>query len=181
MCKVETLRICLLKMRQGAHTLVVWALLRAAQGGIGYEMNVYQESPGVYFEHLGHATLSNTAWTIILYVLLHTIDDETSNLEQYVQYIDKTCFRMTVRNWTACIHFGDIMAYKLRQIRKTRPLLSDIAQREDGNRRHTRGLFNFVGKISKALFGTMDDEDAQFYHDQIDRFEQRAATLRGPR
>jgi hypothetical protein len=24
-----------------------------------------------------------------------------------------------------------------------------------------------VGKISKALFGTMDDEDAQFYHDQI--------------
>jgi len=41
----------------------------------------------------------------------------------------------------------------------------------------TRGLFNFVGKISKALFGTMDDEDAQFYYDQIGRFEQGTTTL----
>ena len=34
-----------------------------------------------------------------------------------------------------------------------------------------------MGKISRALFGTMDDEDAQFYHDQIDRFEQGTTTL----
>ena len=97
-------------------------------------INVYQESPGVYFEHLGHATLSNTPWTIVAYVPLHTVDGETASLEQYVQYLDKTCFGMIVRNWTACSHFGDIMAYKLRQIRKTRELLSDITQREDGNR-----------------------------------------------
>jgi len=38
-------------------------------------------------------------------------------------------------------------------------------------------LFNSVGKISKALFGTMDNEDAQFYHDQIERFEQGTTTL----
>ena len=76
-------------------------------------MNVYQELPGVNFEHLGHATLSNTAWTIIVDVPMHTIYDETSNLKQYVQYIDKTCSRMIVRNWTACRHFRDIMAHKL--------------------------------------------------------------------
>jgi len=69
------------------------------------------------------------------------------------------------------------MAYKLRQIRKIRQLLSDITQSEDGNRRQTRGLFHFLGKISKALFGTMDDEDAQCCHDQIDRFEQGTTTL----
>ena len=69
------------------------------------------------------------------------------------------------------------MAHKLRQIRNTRQLLSDISHREDGNRKQKRGLFNFVGKISKALFGTMDDKDAQFYHDQIERFEQGTTTL----
>ena len=105
------------------------------------------------------------------------MDDEASNLEQYVQYIDKTCLRMIVRNWSACSHFGDIMAHKLRQIRTTRQLLFDIVQTKDENRRQTRGLFNFVGKITKALFGTMDDEDAQFYHDQIERFEQGTTTL----
>jgi hypothetical protein len=26
-------------------------------------------------------------------------------------------------------------------------------------------LFNFVGKVSKTLFGTLDDDDAQFYHE----------------
>jgi len=93
--------------------LIVWAIFRAVEGDTGYEMNVYQESPGIYFEHLGHATLSNTACTLIVYVPMHTIDDEISNLEQYVQYIDQNCSRM-VRNWTACRHFGDIMAHKLR-------------------------------------------------------------------
>jgi CII-binding regulator of phage lambda lysogenization HflD len=38
-------------------------------------------------------------------------------------------------------------------------------------------LFNFVGKISKALIGTMDDEEAQFYHNQIEHFEQGTTTL----
>ena len=32
-------------------------------------------------------------------------------------------------------------------------------------------------EISKALFGTMDDEDAQSYHEQIERFEQGTTTL----
>ena len=54
-------------------------------------------------------SLSHTTSTIIVYVPLNTIDDEMSNLEQYVQYIDQTCARMIVRNWTACRHFGDIM------------------------------------------------------------------------
>ena len=38
-------------------------------------------------------------------------------------------------------------------------------------------MFNFVGKISRALFGTMDDDDVQYYHDQIDRLEQGSTTL----
>jgi hypothetical protein len=75
-------------MRLKTLTLIVWAILRAAEGNAGYEMNVYKESLGVYFENLGHATLSNTAWTIIMYVPMQTIDNETFNLEQCVQYID---------------------------------------------------------------------------------------------
>jgi len=31
---------------------------------------VYQESPGVYFEHLGHVTLSHTSWTLVVRGLL---------------------------------------------------------------------------------------------------------------
>jgi uncharacterized phage infection (PIP) family protein YhgE len=55
--------------------------------------------------------------------------------------------------------------------------LSDIVKKRENYKRHKRGLFNFVGKISKALFGTMDDDDTQYYHDQIDRFEQGSTTI----
>jgi hypothetical protein len=56
-------------------------------------------------------------------------------------------------------------------------LLSGIVQKEEDSRRYKRGLFNFVGKIGKTLFGTMDDDDAQYYHDQTERFEQGSTTL----
>ena len=168
---------CLLQMNQGILILFAWIIFKAAVGGPGYKMDAYQGAPGVYFEHLGHATLSHTAWTIIVYVPLYTIDDATFNLEQYVQYIDQTCTKMTVRNWTACMHFGDIMTHRLRHIKNTRQLLVDITQTKDGSKRPTRGLFNAIGKVSKALFGTMDDDDAQFYHEQIEHFEQGTKTL----
>lgn len=108
--------------------LVVWAIFNAARGNPGYTMDVYQESPGVYFEHLGHVTLSHTSWTIIVYVPLYSIDNETFNLEQYVRYIEETCSKMIIRNWTACYHFGESITYKLRHTKATRQLLFEIVQ-----------------------------------------------------
>ena len=156
--------------------LTGWTLSRMA-GDSDYEMKVYPSSPGLYFEHLGHATLSTTKWTIVVYVPMIAVDYDTFNLEQYVQYIDKTCSRMSIRNWTACNHFEKVVTQKLHQIRNTRQLLFEIAQGGEGNNEHKRGLFNFVGKLSKALFGTMDDEDAQFYHENIERLEQGTTTF----
>jgi len=46
-------------MRRGIFTLVVWVTFKAAEGDPGYTMDVYQESPGVYFENLGHVTVTH--------------------------------------------------------------------------------------------------------------------------
>ena len=164
-------------MRSELVAIVIWTFLKTAVGGPGYKLNPYQESPGVYFEDLGHATLSTTTWTIIVYVPLQTTTCETTDLERYAHYIDGTCSKLTIRNWTACSHFGNTINNTLQLIRNTQRLLVDIVQEGGDHGRNKRGLFNFVGKISKALFGTMDDDDAQYYHDQIDRFEQGSTTL----
>jgi methyl-accepting chemotaxis protein len=37
--------------------------------------------------------------------------------------------------------------------------------------RFKRGIFNFIGGISKILFGTMDSKDALFYTDKISKLE----------
>jgi len=164
-------------MRTKLLALIVWAMLRTAEENAGYEMNVYRESPGVYFQNLVHATLSNTAWTIAVYASVQITDSETFHLEQYVHYIDKVCSRVIIKNWNACSRFGDIMTHKLQQIKNTQRLLNAITQGGEGDRRHKRGLFNFVGKLSKTLFGIMDDDDAQFYQDQIERLEQGTTSL----
>ena len=164
----------LLQMRSELVTLVIWTVFRMAVGNSGYGLSVYQESPGVYFEDLGYATLSTTAWTVVVYVCIPMTTSETTDLERYARYIDRACSRLIVRNCTACNHFGDTMTRRLQQIRNTQKLLSDIAQRGEDDKRCKRGLFNFVGKISKTLFGTTDD--AQFY-DKIGRFEQSSTVL----
>jgi hypothetical protein len=41
-----------------------------------------------------------------------------------------------------------------------------------GGKRKRRGIFNFVGELSKILFGTMGDDDAKYYNEQIELFEQ---------
>jgi hypothetical protein len=128
-------RFVLLQMMCEIVALVVWALLRTTSGTPGYELSPYRESPGVYFEDLGHDTLSTTTWTIIVYVPLQTTNSETSDLERYAHYIDRTCSRLTVRNWTACSHFGDTINRRLQQIRNTRKLLSEIVQEREANKR----------------------------------------------
>jgi hypothetical protein len=37
--------------------------------------------------------------------------------------------------------------------------------------RFKRGVFNFIGGISKLLFGTMDKDDVSYYSDKISRLE----------
>jgi hypothetical protein len=62
-------------------------MLRLAAGEKGYELSVYQETPGVYFEDLGHVTLSTTTWTIVVYVPIQITGSEIISLEQYAHYI----------------------------------------------------------------------------------------------
>jgi len=66
---------------------------------------------------------------------------------------------------------------RLNQFAKTEGLLKEITGQETGNKRKTRGVFNFIGKLSKVLFGTMDDDDAKYYNDQIKLFEQNSEDM----
>ena len=55
-----TLRVYLFRMGLVTLTLVFLALSRVGRGSSGYDLENYRKSPGVYLEHLGHASLSNS-------------------------------------------------------------------------------------------------------------------------
>jgi len=55
-----------------------------ALNDLGYSIEKYDDSPGIYYENKGIAVLYNIAWRTIVYVNLNKIDNETLAFRQYV-------------------------------------------------------------------------------------------------
>jgi hypothetical protein len=66
---------------------------------------------------------------------------------------------------------------RLDQLTKTEGLLKENTGQETGGKRTKRGLFNFIGELSKILFGTMDEDDAKYYNKQIKLFQQNSEDM----
>jgi hypothetical protein len=45
-----------------------------------------------------------------------------------------------------------------------------------GDSRGRHGILNFVGEVSKVLYGTLDENDAKYYEEQIRHFERNTRT-----
>ena len=118
----------------------------------------------------GVAVLYKNVWRTVVYVNLN----ETMVLRQYVQHVDALCQMTVIRNWTGCAHFGGDARERLNHLTKTEGLLKEITGQETGGKRKKRGLFNFVRELNKIQFGTMDDDDAKYYNEQIKLFEQNS-------
>ena len=154
------------------------ALSNVAQSNdLGYSIVRYDESPGIYYENKGVAVLYNIAWRTIVYVNLNKINNETLALRQYVLHVDTLCQMTVIRNWTGCAHFGNDTRERLNRLTKTEGLLKDITGQETGGKRKKRGVFNFIGELSKIFFGTLDDDEAEYYNEQIKLFEQNSEDM----
>ena len=143
---------------------------------LGYTVDKYYKSPGIYYENKRVAVLYNAAWRTIVYVDLNKTDNETL-MRQYVHHVEMLCQTTTIRNWTGCAHFGSDTRFRFVQVTKTEGLLKEITGEETGNQRKKRGVFNFTGELSKVLFGTIAEDDAKYYNDQIKLFEQNSEDM----
>jgi hypothetical protein len=108
------------------------------------------------------------------------LDNETLALRQYILHVEMLCQPSIIRNWTGCAHFSDDARGRLNRLTRTEDLLREITGRQMGGKRKRRGVFNFIGEVSKVLFGTMDEDDAHYYTEQIKRFEQNSEDTTTP-
>lgn len=142
-----------------------------------YKLEEFAKSPGIYYEKLGKAVLYSTTWKTVIYLPLNAVTNQMDTISSYVEYVNRLCLRIDLRSWTACHHLDELTLTKLRQVRESERLIASMAGRRDMESRKKRGLFDFVGKVSKVLFGTMDEDDAQYYNDQIEHFERSSDSL----
>ena len=61
----------------------------------------------------------------------------------------------------------------IKEVNKLKMILRQLTRNEDYllHTRDTRCVFNFIGGISKLLFGILDSEDAHYYTDKISHLE----------
>jgi hypothetical protein len=75
------------------------------------------------------------------------------------------------RNWTGCSQFREGVTDRFGNLRTSEDLLKETVGKEYGDPRTKRGIMNFIGEINKVLFGTLDVNDAEYYDEQIRKFE----------
>jgi hypothetical protein len=157
-------------------TLMLLSLLLnvSAMNDLGYTVQKYDTSSGIYYEHKGTAVLYNTVWKTVVYVDLSKFNNETITIRQYIHQVDMLCQMSVVRNWTGCAHFSGDARDSLNQLTRTEKLLKEMTGQQTKGNRKKRGVFNFIGEISKILFGTMDEGDARYYNEQIKLFEENS-------
>jgi hypothetical protein len=143
----------------------------------GYQVEKYGESTGIYYEGQGQLSLYNTEWQVVVYANLKEIDNRSNEIELYLKHINTLCQDIAIRNWTDCYHFPEIAKEKLQRLKKTENLIIEVSDRRSRKPRRRRGVFNFIGEVSKVLFGTLDNEDATYYNEQIKHFEENSDDL----
>ena len=57
----------------------------APTGELGYTLEKYDRSPGIYFESSGQVNLYNTEWKVVVYVDLNGIDTQSDEIEKYIK------------------------------------------------------------------------------------------------
>ncbi|XP_057341179.1 uncharacterized protein LOC130678162 isoform X3 [Microplitis mediator] len=127
-----------------------------------YEETEFSVLPNIYMEYLGEVRFFHETYNIISYFNLDELTVEESEILKSLNFVDYHCAKN-------CSETGLIkkLYSQFETIRQDKyKLFSAIGV--PNLIRQKRGIFDFVGKISKILFGTMSEDDATYYNSEID-------------
>lgn len=156
-----------------AALLAVTSILISA-AALDFKVEKYTQSPGLYFEHLGEAQLYNEEWKLVTYINLNEVDKKFEVVKKYVKLTAQFCGTHAEARWvnkTNCRAPINNIVAKMQSLEDIKSLIAQSARRDEQQLRWKRGTFNFIGTISKILFGTMDEDDASYYADKISEIE----------
>ncbi|XP_063911941.1 uncharacterized protein LOC135128792 [Zophobas morio] len=144
-----------------------------------YHNEPFAFQPGVYFEAREDALITNDNWQLIVYSnISHLVRDQhlSSNWHSLSAI---ACSEIKDNNsFSICQNYENIISPTILRLKeKIRNLLDTLGENNlSSSNRLKRGLANFVGQASKFLFGTLDEEDANYYNEQIRKFSEREET-----
>jgi len=142
------------------------------KGAEKYTVTRLNNDEVIYLEMLSKVKLYHEQWKIVIGFDLLNLEENYETLKNAYNDLYKRCFhRFTYpdADWTCSSKYR--LARRLKRINEVVEDLENV-QHLAGLQRKTRtkrGLFDFIGEISKTLFGTLADTDASYYNSELDK------------
>lgn len=143
-----------------------------------------ESNSGLYFEELAELQVSHSEWAFVTHVNLSYFNHEIDHLEKTVGNIQKFCdkiraeFTHDIPN-SNCDHVVPQLHNSLEEIREystkwfTDRDYSAESRYENEFQRLRRKKRGFLGTMTKSLFGTLTEDEGQFYMEQINALKSR--------
>ena len=138
----------------------------------GQTVEEIESKTGIYFDEIGTVQFYPTKWKVATYINLEPTMELWRQTKFHQRKVTEFCQRIKGKNWyhyTDCSGFGQYMKSKNKYIDNLKDLVAEYLtdDNENSGHRSKRGVLNFVGEISKILFGTLTQADAKNYNAHI--------------
>lgn len=130
-------------------------------------------SPGLYYEHCGETQLYNTQWRLVTYLNLSRLGEIFDRLTRYTHLTSDLCAKeqLQYKNKTLCAVSVNRMVKQLESVKHVQDVIVDVSANKSNRRKRSIFPLNIIGQLSKILFGTLDEEDADYYNKKITKLE----------
>lgn len=138
-----------------------------------YSITKLSNQETIFLEYLEKIRMFHEEWKLVIGFDFTHVEDELIKLKSLYQYvITDLCIREIEGQHFVCSvklriekrlkDFGYIRG-------ELRNAFYAAGIESSSSSRVRRGIFNFIGEISKTLFGTLDETDAKYYNDELDK------------
>lgn len=132
------------------------------------KIETLSQSAGLIYESVGKMQVSSGVWKIVSYISLENYYKKFEQIENYTRETENICKTDSTLNST-CHHFIVLVQESLNKLAVEKQLVPNLL----GHYRVKRGYFNFVGDVSKTLFGTLSAEDADHFESSINSLNKK--------
>lgn len=149
-----------------------------AQGNYNYTLTHFTHSPGIHFERIGEVRTFTTFWKLITTIDFNLFETKLRSLsDEYTKTLglcNDSLNRKILYYRSICDIFNKTGSLSLEKLNKE---LTQVKQLIGHRIRIKRGWFDIVGKGMKIVFGTLSQDDADFYSEKINKFDKNENTI----
>lgn len=136
-----------------------------------YSVTTLKTNPGIFYETLGEMRTTDVSWKMILYVDISDVMSASLTLKQGLTNAIKQCNNISdiCKSYKHLVLLGN----KIDKMMQYQNHMDKLI----GTSRKRRAPLEFVGKISKILFGTLTIEDLHYINTAIEHAENKTNDL----